>query len=594
MLVLLLSCQDMFDFTPPKVTLLSPHNGSEIQDSVLIIARASDNRQVKEIRILLNDQLDTSALADSIACERVLPDSGAHFIQARAVDRHGNWGTSNRVSVNTLVWRDSLPTVPARPIGVSGGMIPWNQAWSFSTVSTDPAGRQIRYVFDWDDGEFDTTGFFASGETSSAAHTWIHGDTCAIRALALNSSGRRSVSWSDTSMLVVTFPPPVPVEIAWWSCPPGGDAFNSSPAIGMAGGDTVVYVGCDDGHIYGIHARAGVNRGIFPSLTGSSFSSSPVVSADGQHVYVADDTGWVYCLSATLGLLSHYPLQDTWAGGMAVFSTPAIRDNAVFVGCDDGFVYRLNDEGGLLTRVAACSTCGAISSSPAINASGTRIVVGNDSGWVYCFDDSLRVVWSVLLASAVGTAPAIGGSTVYLGTLDGQLHSLNLGDGSSVNPPFQADAGIVSSPVIDAGSNVYFVTLPGTAFCIRNGAEVWRQSLPYHEYVSATCCLAPDTTLILNTDSGSVYGLDCGLTQPGAIRYRIEWPRPPAGPRLGQSIHRSSSPTVGTDNGLFYAGSPTGGFFAVRVNKPSFQNGVPVDAPWPKFQHDIRNSGRQQ
>ena len=46
-------------------------------------------------------------------------------------------------------------------------------------------------------------------------------------------------------------------------------------------------------------------------------------------------------------------------------------------------------------------------------------------------------------------------------------------------------------------------------------------------------------------------------------------------------------------NGLYYAGSPNGGFFCVRVNRPGAQNGALPDAPWPKFHHDIQNRGVQ-
>jgi hypothetical protein len=75
------------------------------------------------------------------------------------------------------------------------------------------------------------------------------------------------------------------------------------------------------------------------------------------------------------------------------------------------------------------------------------------------------------------------------------------------------------------------------------------------------------------------------------VLYRIEWPEPEfkAGGRKSASL--ASSITVGPANGMFYAGSTNGGFGAVRVDKPSFQTGSLPVTPWPKFHHDVQNSG---
>lgn len=591
----LVCCHDPFDFTPPSVTIIAPQDSAVTFDSIAVIAKATDNRRVREIQILIDSRLDTAALADSISCVRYLPDSGTHIIQARAADCHGNWGTSGLVRVASLAWQDSTPAIPERPYGPSEVMRGWRK--TYSAVSGDPAGKELRYVFDWGDGGFDTTGLYPGGTWASAQHGWLHTGIFEVRALAINSSGRRSRNWSDT-LTVEVISWVMPYEISWWHETPDGDAFFSSPAINVIpGGDTLIYVGCDDGQVYAFNARNGGHKGTVASLRGDEFSSAPVISSDGQRVYVADDGGWLYTMSATnLCPYSHYPRNDTWQSGMEPFSaTPAVLGNSVYIGRDDGYFYWFEDINCSLSLRARVNTGAEVNSSAAISRDGSRIVVGNDSGLVSCFDDTLGLVWSVLLNGSVQSSPAIDGNIVYVGADDSKLHALNLADGSDAHPPFPVDDFVTSSPVIDAGGTVYFATDQGTVYAVRSGVEVWHKALPYGEEVSATGCLAPDTTLVINTDDGTAYGIDVSPTaqEPGRVLWRIEWPEPEAGRAGPKSGNLCSSPTVGPANGCFYAGSPNGGFGAVLVDKPSFRNGSLPDAPWPKFHCDIGNSGRQ-
>jgi outer membrane protein assembly factor BamB len=277
------------------------------------------------------------------------------------------------------------------------------------------------------------------------------------------------------------------------------------------------------------------------------------------------------------------------------FSTPAVYGSTVYIGNDGGYLYQFSNIGGQLAYVASYNTGSDISCSPAVSSDGTRIIVGNDSGYVYCFDPTLSSpIWKAYLGSPTSSSPAIDGNTVYIGGEDQILHALSLVDGSNVGTQFAATDFITSSPVVDAAHNVYFCVDNGTVFCVKNGAEVWHTVLPFGEKVTATCCLAPDTTLIINTDDASVYGLDIGATSPGAVRYRIEWPGSPIGSHRRKTARLSSSVTIGPGNGMFYAGSTDDGFFAVSVDKASFRTGSLPIAPWPKFHHDIWNRGVAQ
>jgi len=469
-----------------------------------------------------------------------------------------------------------------------------NQSGLFTVTAADPDTDSLYIIVFPDMG--DTTrnvefGPLPSGTPMTFGMAWDSSATFTMRARARDIDGETS-PLSPAKRIVVS-----PARIAWGFHTPDGDAFYSSPAVNVdSAGDTLVYVGCDNACVYSFAARSCSTRHSFASLNEDAFSASPVISADGQRVYIADDGGWLYCLRANdLALLSHYPPNDTWVPGMSPFySTPAVFGNVLFVGRDDGYFYRFDDWDGMLVYRASSSTFADISSSPAVNAEGTRIVVGNDSGYVYCFDDALNQVWRRLLPGPVISSPAITpDGTVYIGSDDARLYALNINDGSNVYSPFQAEDFITSSPVVDASNTVYFSTDDGSVYAVRNGVQRWVTTLPFGENVSTTACLAPDSSLLVNTDDGSFYALDIRPSAPipGSVVYRVRWPHPFAKPGQRKSASLCSSPTIGPGNGLVYAGSTDGGFFAVSVNRPGFLNGRLPDAPWPKFHHDIQNRG---
>lgn len=97
--------------------------------------------------------------------------------------------------------RESYVSVPIKPYGV--GVSYKYATATYATMSTDRGGNQIRYVFDWGDGEFDTTGLHNSGDTACVEHTWLSEGTFKVRALATNSKGRSSPHWSDELTVII-------------------------------------------------------------------------------------------------------------------------------------------------------------------------------------------------------------------------------------------------------------------------------------------------------------------------------------------------------------------------------------------------------
>jgi YVTN family beta-propeller protein len=96
---------------------------------------------------------------------------------------------------------NSPPLTPGTPSGPSSGWT--DSSYSFTTVTTDPDGDAVRYILDWGTGAFDTTAYYASGETIAMGHVWYTGGTYNVRAQAFDSHGAGS-GWSPAHSIVIS------------------------------------------------------------------------------------------------------------------------------------------------------------------------------------------------------------------------------------------------------------------------------------------------------------------------------------------------------------------------------------------------------
>ena len=101
------------------------------------------------------------------------------------------------------------PARPEKPGGRTHVAISSPATWSSAT--TDPNQDSVLYVFDWDDGQADTTEFLSSGDTAFAVHAWTMIDVFAVRVRAQDSKGHWS-GWSEALDVTVTVnhPPDTP------------------------------------------------------------------------------------------------------------------------------------------------------------------------------------------------------------------------------------------------------------------------------------------------------------------------------------------------------------------------------------------------
>ncbi|MCH8981887.1 PQQ-like beta-propeller repeat protein, partial [candidate division KSB1 bacterium] len=165
--------------------------------------------------------------------------------------------------------------------------------------------------------------------------------------------------------------------------------------------------------------------------------SSPALSQN--TLVVGCDNGNIYALNAEKGTLK-------WevTTGASIFATPIIKDEKVFVGSSDSVFYSLNLEDGEIFWEFQADR--PIYETAATD--GERVVFGASNGQVYCLDfESGEEVWSFKAKSLVSTAPLISGDVVFFGSLDRHYYCLDLRNGNELWS-FETKGRIRTSPVL--------------------------------------------------------------------------------------------------------------------------------------------------
>jgi len=207
---------------------------------------------------------------------------------------------------------------------------------------------------------------------------------------------------------------------------------------GITRGDGILYLGSMDGKIMAVNPSARSQQLHFP--------------ADGE---------WVYAITTTSpGGLSCGPVSTP----VAIYGTPAVDGDSVFIGDYTGKVYALStlarsqnlnfpqtrDKEWFYPKTN--EVIGSVVGSPVV--SDDAIYVTSSNGKVYSLDkDFGDQKWeSDVLANKLWSTPYIEEDKVYISSLDGHLYALSADDGS-ITWSFASESkiGFVSSPVVSNG-----------------------------------------------------------------------------------------------------------------------------------------------
>ena len=142
----------------------------------------------------------------------------------------------------------------------------------------------------------------------------------------------------------------------------------------------------------------------------------------------------------------------TYSSEANIISTPAIADDKIFVGNQNGVMTCFNLKDG--KEVWNYKTGGAIFSSPAVSKG--LVVFGAGDGFVNALDvKNGKLKWQYKAGAAVLGSPLINGDTVFIGASDDSFVALNNKNGKLIWKFSGLDGPVVSTPLLYEGNIIF-------------------------------------------------------------------------------------------------------------------------------------------
>jgi hypothetical protein len=297
---------------------------------------------------------------------------------------------------------------------------PWadiaNDSLCFFTVSTDPEGLKVCYVFDWGDGNTTTTGFAPSGDTGWCSHEFAGTAVHYIKVKARNEKGAES-GWSPSLTFHPSQPPQLVdtiVGLRRWAV---DRWYHASVRATDPDADSVAVR-----FVWGDLPAAGWSAFV-PS--GSVVTDSCKWAAIGPHTVrvVLRDKGCAVCRPGEVKTVSVSTMAIIWSN----YDEDHYYDATPTLGTIDGepVLYCPADDGidcytmeGRLRWSAPIFEEEDYAAS--LNADGSRLYLTDYAAGLVCLDTRTgQTKWSLLQSAPSGT-PALGpDGAIYVTAFDG-------------------------------------------------------------------------------------------------------------------------------------------------------------------------------
>ena len=521
--------------------------------------------------------------------------SGTMSIKVQAInaafpEKASDWSPAKSVRVIA----DDRPVLdrfaPSGGVGVRG------MEDGFVVKGHDPAGDSIRFHIDWGDSSYTTTSFDSSPCSTVVAHVYTSTGTFTAVADAEDIHGLCSQPES-ISVIVGTAGG---VIWYWQSSDPEnpGKSLTTSPVVASDGTDERLFSGCEgDHHFYSIRT-SGAKGGKAQTTrwVDYDFTGQPAFCEATQHIIVGSDEGELYALRLD-GLQTDWqwpnkPREESLTG--LEWGGPAIKGNRLYVPHEDDSLFYFIDSIDHGVRVAAFTPHASLVDAPVIDAQG-NVYFGTDSGHLYKVGPELDTVFwrSRLLANGAVHSPIIGGDgTVYCASDQSRIYAIDPVTGS-VKPgwPLTLDGKVTR---LALGQMALFVgSGSGKAYSINpaTGTINWERTLTATDGFYTTPVVAANGYVYFQSDADMLF---CLNQADGTVIWTCNCPNylPRSGgsnsrrPRKAGLNDYAPNPTILSNGNIIVAGG--GALYCVA----GYPEG-PLDplAPWPKWQHDLYNTG---
>ncbi len=165
------------------------------------------------------------------------------------------------------------------------------------------------------------------------------------------------------------------------------------------------------------------------------------------------------------------------AAGVAIYGTPAVSGEFVYIAGYNGKVYAYNT--GTLTFRWSYPTLEEYVEPfvGGIAVEDERLFIGSSDGMVYALDATNgTLLWTYLTEDRIWATPAVHDGTIYIGSFDKNLYALNASDGS-LKWKYLTEGSVISTPLIDNGA-IYFGSFDKYIYAlnISDGSLKWKYS----------------------------------------------------------------------------------------------------------------------
>ncbi len=307
-------------------------------------------------------------------------------------------------------------------------------------------------------------------------------------------------------------------------------------------------------------------------------------SIEGQTVYIGSDDGNLYAVDAHTG-------EERWHFATAglVRSRPSFSNGIVYLTSDDGFLYAIDSENGQQVwrtdignfsepekrqnpgNVPDPTIFDYLQSSPIVSEG--RAYVGSADGNVYAVGaDTGTIVWSVKTGQKVRATPAVEDGVVYVGSWDGTVYALDALSGetrwkTSIGGQVQSTAAVFGGLVYTGSRKASVVALDA-----RTGQKRWECDYGRNMWVESSPQVVDDLVYVGSSGNHYVLGLDRRIGEVLSA-YKGEaffWSTPAI---EGDTLYIGGEAYTKTDQvgGLFSLEMPAGA---------SLKNRVPMKLRW--------------
>lgn len=235
---------------------------------------------------------------------------------------------------------------------------------------------------------------------------------------------------------------------------------------------------------------------------------------------VTDDFIFIGTMEGQLIALDRFSGETYWKFNLrgeesqrAIYGTPAISNETLYIGGYDSILYALTTEGNLIWEERLD---GPIVGSPFV--AENLILVSSTDGHVYAFDKTEQSrKWRFKAKNSVWSGPIASSGIVYFGSLDHNVYALTQDDGDLLWT-FSTNGAVTATPLVYDG-HVYVGSFDGNFYAIdaKTGMETWRFDNANNWYWGSA--IIHNETVFAPSLDGNLYALDI---KTGKLLWTIE------------------------------------------------------------------------